>query len=139
MSGRQSNQPRVFQHPEGLWEPQGTKLVKGGCEQVESLHFTRFRYAGIFPPLPAGDSSACGGGCQPLRRAARTIRSMTTRDPRCWRFSSRKVSAASTSATRLAGTEISRCPLFPFSDRRVTFIIASFGLTLYIHYSTYFL
>lgn len=60
-----------------------------------------------------------------MRSAARTIRSMTTCDPRCWRFCSRNVSAASTSATRLAGTEISRCPLFPLSDRRVTFISVS--------------
>ena len=65
-------------------------------------------------------SSSYGGGRHPLRSAARTIKSMTTCDPRCWRLPSRKVSAASTSATRLAGTEISRCPLLPFSDRRVT-------------------
>jgi len=32
---------------------------------------------------------------------------------------------ASTSATRLAGTEINRWPLVPLSDRRVTFIYVS--------------
>jgi hypothetical protein len=51
-------------------------------------------------------------------------RVILTCDPRCWRFPSRKVSAASTSATRLAGTEISRCPPFPASDRHVIFMSA---------------
>jgi len=37
-----------------------------------------------------------------------------------------KVSAASASATRRAGAEISRCSLFPFSDRRATCIAAPF-------------
>ena len=76
-------------------------------------------------PLPGGASPSRAGGRHPLRSADRTIRSMTTCDPRCWRFSSRNVSADSTSATRPAGTEISRCPLLPLSDRRVIFISAS--------------
>jgi hypothetical protein len=77
------------------------------------------------------ESPSEGGGRHPLRSAARTIKSMTTCDPRCWRFSSRKVSAASTSATRLAGTEISRCPPLPLSDRRVILICPLTQLRIY--------
>jgi hypothetical protein len=112
------------------------RICKRSRGQVESLHFTLVRYEGVFTSLPSGDSSPRAGGRHPLRSAARTIRSITTRDPRCWRFASRNSKAASTSATRLAGTEISRCPPFPLSDRRVIFISSPYIHFVYTVYHT---
>jgi len=99
-----------------------SRLCLFGSPDLRTAHVVHPHWSQTYPYPRVGASPSRGGGRHPLRLAARTIRFVTTCDPRCWRCSSRNVSAASTSATRLAGTEISKCPLFPFSDRRVTFI-----------------
>jgi hypothetical protein len=55
------------------------------------------------------------------------MNSITTCDPRYSRFSSRKVSAASTSASRLAGTEISTCPFFPLLEEPMRILARNAG------------
>ncbi len=110
-----------------------SRLCLFGSPDLRTAHVVHPHGFQTYPYSRVGASPSRGGGRHPLRLAARTIRSMTTCDPRCWRFASRNASAASASATRPAGTEISRCPLFPFSERRVIFIFSSLGyLRIYI-------